>query len=230
METSTLWLHSVAVLSTLVPGAIAQAEIQGKTIQWAGQRKPAHAIEVMKSLEPSVSRTIKNQVSHATSRQVRQIVLNKFQSRLKGYWKSHAQRLTNATLQAAEKNGLDPLLVLAVIETESQFRPEARGSAGEIGLMQIKPTTAEWIAGRHGIEFKGHQTLLSPEMNIAIGAAYIGDLRGRFNGKTRAYVGAYNVGTGKMRTALKEQRTPRVYSDKIFAKFATYYQEIAVNF
>ena len=229
METSNIWFQSVAVLSTLIPGAIAQAEIQGNTIQWAGVRKPAQSIEVLKALEPSVSKSIKKQVSKATSRQVRQIVLNKFQSRLQGYWKSHAQRLTNATLQAAAKNNMDPLLLLAMIETESQFHPEARGSAGEIGLMQLKPATAAWIASRHGIAYQGPQTLLSPESNIALGAAYLSDLRGRFHGKTRLYVGAYNSGAGKMQSALNAQRTPRIYSDKIFAKFATYYQQIAVN-
>jgi soluble lytic murein transglycosylase len=45
---------------------------------------------------------------------------------------------------------VDPLLVAAVIYTESGFRPAAVSARGARGLMQVMPSTAEWVAGRLG--------------------------------------------------------------------------------
>ncbi|MFX5793561.1 transglycosylase SLT domain-containing protein, partial [Acinetobacter baumannii] len=68
---------------------------------------------------------------------------------------------------------------VAVIDTESSFRPNARGSHGEIGLMQLKPSTAQWIARRHGLPWWGPATLLDPAAIVRLGAAYLSDIRNR---------------------------------------------------
>src|SRR5687767_4675578 len=63
-----------------------------------------------------------------------------------GYWLRERQRereFEKEISRAAEKYRVDPLLVKAVIWQESRFNKNAKGRAGEIGLMQIMPMTAE---------------------------------------------------------------------------------------
>lgn len=69
--------------------------------------------------------------------------------------------------QAAEKEGVDPRLALAIAYTESRFNPKVpRGEAGEVGLMQIKPATAAEM----GFSM---QDILTPEKNIEAGIKYL---------------------------------------------------------
>src|SRR5690606_23865914 len=69
----------------------------------------------------------------------------------------------------AEANGVPAYLARAVVRVESNFRPNARGSAGEVGLMQIKPSTARMLGYSGSI--KG---LFDPETNIRFGMKYLG--------------------------------------------------------
>ena len=50
--------------------------------------------------------------------------------------------------EAAERYGLDPLMVASVVRAESNFNPKAKSHAGAEGLMQLMPDTFEWF--RHG--------------------------------------------------------------------------------
>ena len=60
-------------------------------------------------------------------------------------------------------------LAHAVISVESNYRPNTRGSAGEIGLMQIKPATARMMG------YSGSASgLFNPETNIKFGMKYLG--------------------------------------------------------
>ena len=57
-------------------------------------------------------------------------------------FRGRSQKIARALIETANEHQMDPLFLMAVINQESQFNPEARGSHGEIGLMQLKPTTA----------------------------------------------------------------------------------------
>lgn len=89
----------------------------------------------------------------------------------------------------ARKNGVPFDLARAVIEIESNFRPNVRGQAGEIGLMQIKPATAR------GIGFNGTtKELFEPETNIKYGMKYLGEAY-RLGGETTCgAILKYNAG------------------------------------
>ena len=52
----------------------------------------------------------------------------------------------------AARYGVDPLLVAAVIRVESKYKPDAVSAKGALGLMQIMPSTADWIATQVGID------------------------------------------------------------------------------
>ncbi|MEG0914856.1 MAG: lytic transglycosylase domain-containing protein, partial [Christensenellaceae bacterium] len=55
-------------------------------------------------------------------------------------------------VEYAQKYDLDPYFVAAIIHTESGYDKDAVSSAGAVGLMQIMPETADWIAGQLDIE------------------------------------------------------------------------------
>ncbi len=98
--------------------------------------------------------------------------------------------------QAAEKH-LDPAFVAAVIYAESKFNPR-ESSAGALGLMQILPETAAFIAQRTGgIDFTTSD-LASPEINVAYGTWYLRYLLDHYQGAELPAVAAYNAGLGKV--------------------------------
>src|SRR5512138_2826504 len=69
------------------------------------------------------------------------------------------RRVAMAIVREAEANGLDPLLVVAVIRTESAFNAYAVSGVGAMGLMQMMPTTGSSLATRRGTTLRHRQTL-----------------------------------------------------------------------
>jgi len=98
--------------------------------------------------------------------------------------------------QAADKD-LDPALIAAVIHTESGFRDQT-SAAGAKGLMQILPSTAEYIARKSGGTSFVPGDLASPQINIAYGSWYLRYLLDRYDGDRVLAVAAYNAGEGKV--------------------------------
>jgi soluble lytic murein transglycosylase len=94
--------------------------------------------------------------------------------------------------QAADKN-LDPALVAAVIYRESKFR-DVTSKAGAKGLMQILPSTAQFIARRSGGTQFEVRDLADPQINISYGSWYLRYLLDRYDGNEVAAVAAYNAG------------------------------------
>lgn len=94
--------------------------------------------------------------------------------------------------QAREKN-LDPALVAGVIYVESKFVPRT-SSAGAEGLMQILPSTAEFLAKRSGGTSFHVADLATPQVNIAYGTYYLSYLIRRYGGNETLAVAAYNGG------------------------------------
>jgi soluble lytic murein transglycosylase len=88
---------------------------------------------------------------------------------------------------------LDPALVAAVIYQESKFRPRAKSSSGAIGLMQLKPETAEGIAIRTGGTQFRTSDLYDPEINIRYGSWYLRHLLDKY-GDEKSALAAYNAG------------------------------------
>lgn len=150
-------------------------------------------------------------------------ILSTVQRSLPEKHQGEARRVARALIDEANARGFDPLLLVAVVRQESRFNPEARGRHGEIGLMQIKPSTARWLAHKAKMnplsDAQIERLLLSPVTNIQIGAAYLAHLKGSFKGSSQLYVSAYNMGPGNLRLRLKESIQPRIYADKVFEKY-----------
>jgi soluble lytic murein transglycosylase len=89
---------------------------------------------------------------------------------------------------------LDPAMLAAVIETESKFNPDARSSAGAVGLMQLTPSTARGIAQYTGGHNFHLSDLTNPEINVRYGAWYLRHLLDHYGGDERLALAAYNAG------------------------------------
>ncbi len=97
-------------------------------------------------------------------------------------------------LAEAAANNLDPLLVFALIRQESLFESGARSYAGAVGLMQIMPSTGDWIALRLGWEAFAPQHLTRPHLNIRFGTWFMAQALNAFRGDVFAALAAYNAG------------------------------------
>ena len=83
------------------------------------------------------------------------------------------QRYDAMIADAAQKNGVDPLLLKAIVWRESAFDPTKRGTSGERGLMQVSEAAAsDWVRA-HKVETFQPADLFSPRMNLEIGAWYL---------------------------------------------------------
>lgn len=101
----------------------------------------------------------------------------------------------------AEEYEVPEEIALAVVQIESNFRPTVKGSAGEIGLMQIKPATAR-LMGYRGPDYG----LYDPETNIRYGMKYLAGAHELGGGKVCGTILKYNAGHGAKRMNPVSQR------------------------
>jgi soluble lytic murein transglycosylase-like protein len=94
------------------------------------------------------------------------------------------QNYLGAVYQIAQRWGLDPALLDAVISVESGYNPNALSPKGAFGLMQLMPGTAD----RYGVDRN------DPMANLEGGARYLRDLLSMFNGDVTLALAGYNAG------------------------------------
>ena len=96
----------------------------------------------------------------------------------------------------ADEN-IDPLLVLALMRHESLYNTFATAAAGEKGLTQVIPSTAEYIAGELNWPDYQHTDLFRPYAGISFGVFYLDENLGRFSRSVIPALAAYNAGPGR---------------------------------
>jgi soluble lytic murein transglycosylase len=153
-------------------------------------------------------------------------VMDTIRKSLPRVWKPQAPRIFRVLVEEANRRQFDPIFLMAVIRSESSFNPTAVGPVKELGLMQIRPATAKWIARQYGLEWKGARSLYNPETNIRIGAAYISHLRDEFDSHGRLYLAAYNMGGGNVRKALGKKIWPKDYAARVMGHYLAMYEEL----
>jgi soluble lytic murein transglycosylase-like protein len=99
------------------------------------------------------------------------------------------QNLSTLIEAAARKYKVDPKLVAAVAEVESNGNQDAVSSVGAIGVMQLMPDTAASL----GVDPYNKQ------QNIEGGAKYLRQMLDTFGGDTKKAVAAYNAGPGAVK-------------------------------
>ncbi len=120
--------------------------------------------------------------------------------------------------QAAERHGVDGLLIASIIEAESSFDPCAVSNRGAMGLMQVMPATA----GSVDIEL-----LTEPERNIDLGTGYLRYLLKIYEGDLELALAGYNAGPANVRRfgGLPPFRETHRYVEKVLTAYVGYHQD-----
>jgi hypothetical protein len=110
----------------------------------------------------------------------------------------------------SEAHGVDPMLVKALIQVESNYRPGARSPKGAMGLMQLMPSTAREYKVRNPFD---------PKANIEAGIKHLKGLIDRFGDRVELALAAYNAGEGAVKkfNGVPPYRETRNYVSKILS-------------
>lgn len=136
---------------------------------------------------------------------------------------------------AANRYGLDPNLLLAVMRVESAYQKHIVSYAGAVGLMQIMPRTGQLIAHALGHDDFTPADLLDPELNLEFAAWYLTSLIRRFDGRLPLAIAAYNGGPHNVRRWIQEspadapvdvllERIPFTQTHRYVRKVLTHYE------
>ncbi len=158
---------------------------------------------------------------------------------LKGkvYSAIYPQKYTAEVERSAAEFGVDKNLIYAVIRTESGFRPEVESHAGAVGLMQLMPSTFEWLQESLDGEISHDVTALTdPGINVRYGTYFLSMLLKDYDGNVRTAAAAYNAGfvavngwledpacssDGKTLSAIPYEETAS-YADKVEEAYEMY--------
>ncbi|MGV8120742.1 MAG: lytic transglycosylase domain-containing protein [Candidatus Xenobiia bacterium LiM19] len=117
--------------------------------------------------------------------------------------------------EAAQKYGMDPSLINAVIKHESGFNPDAESPMGAQGLMQLMPETADML---------GVNDPNDPRQAIMGGTKYLKQLNDRFEGDIKKTIAAYNAGPGNVERykGIPPFAETKKYVENVFSTFNEY--------
>lgn len=119
----------------------------------------------------------------------------------------------DTVMKYAEIYHVDSNLTAAVIKSESKFKHTALSHRGAVGLMQLMPDTAEWIAGQIGDKSYSVESLHEPDRNIRYGTWYLAELQREFKGNDVLALAAYNAGRGNVKAWMDENNWSYSFHD-----------------
>jgi soluble lytic murein transglycosylase len=93
-------------------------------------------------------------------------------------------------VKAAQSYGIDPRLLAAIATVETEWRPDAVGTHGELGLTQVLPSTGAWLASVAGLT---EYNLADPATSLNLSALYLSMLLKEY-GTTEKALACYNGG------------------------------------
>jgi len=122
-------------------------------------------------------------------------------------------------LATADRHDLDPLLLLSVVEVESNFHPDAVSPKGAMGLMQVMPVHVE-----EGLE------PFDPVINLELGATFLSSLERRFDGDLGLAIGAYHAGAGAVERfdGIPPYASTRLYVERVLEVYRNHYRELVL--
>jgi soluble lytic murein transglycosylase-like protein len=127
------------------------------------------------------------------------------------------RRIARTLVRESEANGIDPLLVLALIQIESRFDPAALSERGARGLMQLREPTLLREVEHAGLDW---ESAADPAVNVQAGIRYLRRLLDAFGGEEVALM-AYNAGPNRILAYVRQGAIPdrfRVYPRKVNAE------------
>ncbi|MEP7150014.1 MAG: lytic transglycosylase domain-containing protein, partial [Acidobacteriota bacterium] len=136
-------------------------------------------------------------------------------------------------LAVSKKFKVDPRFLLAIMKQESVFRANAKSPAGARGLLQLVFDTAIKYKDKAGYPDLHPDDLYSPAANIAIGAAYVADLKSQFGGLYEAIAASYNGGEDNAARWLSRSKPkePAIFTSEVgFAETKNYVFKVMNNY
>ena len=106
------------------------------------------------------------------------------------------KKYKNYVIESSNEFGLDKNLVYSIIKVESDFKSNAVSKSGALGLMQLLPKTAKWIAEELNDDYSKEKMFI-PEVNVRYGCFYLKYLFDKFE-NFEIVICAYNAGEGKV--------------------------------
>ncbi|MFT4112210.1 transglycosylase SLT domain-containing protein [Silvibacterium sp.] len=100
--------------------------------------------------------------------------------------------------EAAAANGLDPIMVAALIRQETEFNPNAVSNKSAYGLMQLLPSVGKAMAHEEGMGHFRTEDLLDPGTNVRLGTRYLKQTLDKFGDKPEYAFAAYNAGDNRV--------------------------------
>ena len=137
-----------------------------------------------------------------------------------------ARKLAKLIIDECNNYEIDPFIILAVIQTESNFTPKAVSSKGAIGLMQVMPKTGAFVAKDRGISYNGRNSLYDPFVNVKLGIHYLSFLEDKFDTIENA-LAAYNYGPAKFANSKTLSTHPPKYVKKVL-NFKSFLEEESI--
>jgi len=126
-------------------------------------------------------------------------------------------RVAAAIAAESSRAELPTELVLALIRVESSGYNFAVSRVGAMGLMQLMPGTAEAVARRIGLRWRGTATLFDPISNVQIGVSYLRELIDRYDSVPIA-LAAYNWGPTRIGEKLaRGEPVPALYARRVLS-------------
>lgn len=126
---------------------------------------------------------------------------------------SNPQTINTFIQTAATEHGVDPLLIKAIIKTESNFDPTAVSPKGAQGLMQLMPATVKDLQV---------DDPFNPQSNITGGTKYLRTLLDSYGWDVALSLAAYNAGPGNVKGAVPNISETRTYVVKVLKNYDSY--------
>ena len=120
-----------------------------------------------------------------------------------------SDELQEYTYQTAQKYNVDYDLILAIMQTESQYNNIISDNGEDVGLCQINQINAEWLYKEYGV-----YNLMDERQNIEACAIILSKLQGQFDSEN-AVIMAYNLGESKAEKYIKSGKTVE-YTEKVY--------------
>lgn len=205
----THWLRSMVLCLVLFMGiagaGLAHADLYGYideqgVAHFANEQADERYVLFMKdsaageSAVPAVAQALRPVAENADSKRLYRYLVNH----------PNLPKMQPLIHSAANRYGVDPALVKAVMAVESGFNPQAVSPKGAIGLMQVIPDTG----ARFGVVADARRTvqqkLHDPTINIPTGVRYLSQLSRMFPGRIDLVLAAYNAGEGAVQKYLNQ--------------------------
>jgi soluble lytic murein transglycosylase-like protein len=144
--------------------------------------------------------------------------------RFPGYPEAEKFTIARSILRWSHAYSIDPLLVAAIVDVESNFKPTASSSKDAQGLMQIRTPVGALIAKSLKIKYRGVSTLRDIDTNIRMGVSFFAYLKKSYR-SVKLALAAYNIGPGYVDSRRRIGLDPDGrYARKVFGRYIDLHQ------